>query len=95
MANNDVVYLVGAKQYSVQRESGQHCWGGRTICFYLTSVYFMTVYTFFLKTGKEPSFRGFYEARFSSKQKRLMKLHNFDIEGWTYKDQTNLTTNYY
>lgn len=25
MANNDVVYLVGAKQYSVQQESGQHC----------------------------------------------------------------------
>ncbi|XP_061374456.1 calcium uniporter protein 2, mitochondrial-like [Gastrolobium bilobum] len=50
------------------------------ICFYLTSMYFMAGYTFFLKTSKEPSFEGFYQARFSSKQKRLMKLHNFDIE---------------
>ncbi|KAE9613005.1 putative Coiled-coil domain containing protein [Lupinus albus] len=50
------------------------------ICFYLTSMYFMTGYTFFLRTSKEPSFEGFYQARFSTKQKRLMKLHNFDIE---------------
>ncbi|KAJ1419063.1 Coiled-coil domain containing protein, C-terminal [Sesbania bispinosa] len=50
------------------------------ICFYLTSMYFMAGYTFFLRTSKEPSFEGFYQARFSSKQKRLMKLHNFDIE---------------
>ena len=50
------------------------------ICFYLTSMYCMACYTFFLRTSKEPSFEGFYQARFSSKQKRLMKLHNFDIE---------------
>lgn len=50
------------------------------ICFYLTSMYFMAGYTFFLRTAKEPSFEGFYEARFNSKQKRLMKLHNFDLE---------------
>ncbi|XP_027361528.1 calcium uniporter protein 2, mitochondrial-like isoform X1 [Abrus precatorius] len=50
------------------------------ICFYLTSMYFMAGYTFFLRTSKEPSFEGFYQARFTSKQKRLMKLHNFDIE---------------
>ncbi|MED6183224.1 hypothetical protein PIB30_036013 [Stylosanthes scabra] len=50
------------------------------ICFYLTSVYFMAGYTFFLRTSKEPSFEGFYQARFITKQKRLMKLHNFDIE---------------
>lgn len=49
------------------------------ICFYLTSMYFMAGYTFFLRTSKEPSFEGFYQARFSSKQKRLMKAHNFDI----------------
>ncbi|CAL0331845.1 unnamed protein product [Lupinus luteus] len=50
------------------------------VCFYLTSMYFMAGYTFFLRTSKEPSFEGFYQARFSTKQKRLMKLHNFDIE---------------
>ncbi|KAK7252886.1 hypothetical protein RIF29_37142 [Crotalaria pallida] len=50
------------------------------ICFYLTSMYFMAGYTFFLRTSKEPSFEGFYEARFDTKQKRLMKLHNFDIK---------------
>lgn len=49
------------------------------ICFYVTSMYFMAGYTFFLKTSKEPCFEGFYQSRFSSKQKRLMKLHNFDI----------------
>ncbi|XP_057761170.1 calcium uniporter protein 2, mitochondrial [Arachis stenosperma] len=50
------------------------------ICFYLTSVYFMAGYTFFLRTSIEPSFEGFYQSRFSTKQKRLMKLNNFDIE---------------
>ncbi|XP_020216968.1 calcium uniporter protein 2, mitochondrial [Cajanus cajan] len=50
------------------------------ICFYLTSMYFMAGYTFFLRTSREPSFEGFYQARFSSKQRRLMKLKNFDIE---------------
>ena len=49
------------------------------ICFYVTSMYFMAAYTFFLRTSKEPSFEAFYESRFSTKQKRLMKLHNFDI----------------
>ncbi|KAL5557232.1 hypothetical protein UlMin_039468 [Ulmus minor] len=49
------------------------------ICFYVTSVYFMAGYAFFLRTSKEPSFEGFFQSRFSSKQKRLMKLENFDI----------------
>ncbi|KAJ1376428.1 Coiled-coil domain containing protein, C-terminal [Sesbania bispinosa] len=49
------------------------------ICFYVTSMYFMVGYTFFLRTSKEPCFEGFYQSRFSTKQKRLMKLHNFDI----------------
>ncbi|XP_021757956.1 calcium uniporter protein 2, mitochondrial-like isoform X2 [Chenopodium quinoa] len=53
------------------------------ICFYVTSVYFMLGYTFFLRTAKEPSFEGFYQSRFSAKQKRLMKTHNFDIERYT------------
>lgn len=50
------------------------------ICFYLTSTYFMAAYVFFLKTSKEPSFEGFFRARFSTKQKRLMKVHNFDLQ---------------
>ncbi|KAK7262829.1 hypothetical protein RJT34_30410 [Clitoria ternatea] len=49
------------------------------ICFYVTSIYFMAGYTFFLRTSREPCFEGFYQSRFSTKQKRLMKLHNFDI----------------
>ncbi|XP_042495413.1 calcium uniporter protein 2, mitochondrial-like [Macadamia integrifolia] len=50
------------------------------ICFYVTSVYFMAGYAFFLRTARDPSFEGFYESRFSVKQKRLMKNKNFDIE---------------
>lgn len=49
------------------------------ICFYVTSMYCMAGYTFFIRTSKEPCFEGFYQSRFASKQKRLMKLHNFDI----------------
>lgn len=49
------------------------------ICFYVTTMYFMAGYSFFLRTSKEPCFEGFYQSRFSTKQKRLMKLHNFDI----------------
>ncbi|KAG5614760.1 hypothetical protein H5410_014584 [Solanum commersonii] len=41
------------------------------ICFYLTSAYFMATYFFFLKTSKEPSFQGFFQARFSTKQNDL------------------------
>ncbi|XWS33720.1 hypothetical protein CRYUN_Cryun22dG0107600 [Craigia yunnanensis] len=50
------------------------------ICFYVTSMYFMAGYAFFLRTSKEPSFEGFYQSRFSTKQKQLIKAHNFDIE---------------
>lgn len=50
------------------------------ICFYVTSLYFMGGYGFFLRTAKEPSFEGFFQSRFSSKQKRLMKARSFDIE---------------
>ncbi|OIS98284.1 PREDICTED: calcium uniporter protein 2, mitochondrial-like [Nicotiana attenuata] len=48
------------------------------ICFYVTSIYCMAGFAFFLKTSKEPSFEGFFKARFSTKQKQLMKLHKFD-----------------
>ncbi|CAH8344406.1 unnamed protein product [Eruca vesicaria subsp. sativa] len=49
------------------------------ICFYVTSIYFMAGYTFFLRTAKEPSFEGFYESRFEAKQRKLMKSQNFDV----------------
>ncbi|PIN26345.1 hypothetical protein CDL12_00903 [Handroanthus impetiginosus] len=50
------------------------------ICFYVTSIYFMGGYAFFLRTSKEPCFEGFFQSRFSSKQKRLMKAQKFDVE---------------
>ncbi|CAA3026747.1 Hypothetical predicted protein [Olea europaea subsp. europaea] len=49
------------------------------ICFYVTSMYFMAGYGFFLRTSREPSFEGFFQSRFIAKQNRLMKLYNFDI----------------
>uniref|UniRef100_A0A0E0M9D6 Calcium uniporter protein C-terminal domain-containing protein n=1 Tax=Oryza punctata TaxID=4537 RepID=A0A0E0M9D6_ORYPU len=49
------------------------------ICFYVTSMYFMAGYAFFLRTKKEPSFEGFFESRFVAKQKRLMRARNFDL----------------
>ncbi|XP_059283315.1 calcium uniporter protein 2, mitochondrial [Lycium ferocissimum] len=50
------------------------------ICFYVTSFYCMAGYTFFLRTSKEPSFEGFFQSRFVAKQKRLMKLRNFNLQ---------------
>ncbi|KAH7852493.1 hypothetical protein Vadar_025473 [Vaccinium darrowii] len=50
------------------------------ICFYVTSMYFMAGYAFFLRTSKEPSFEGFFQSRFSTKQEQLMKIHDFDVE---------------
>ncbi|KAL1563232.1 calcium uniporter protein 2, mitochondrial-like [Salvia divinorum] len=50
------------------------------ICFYVTSMYFMGGYAFFLRTSKEPSFEGFFQSRFGAKQKRLFKSLNFDVE---------------
>ncbi|KAF8405165.1 hypothetical protein HHK36_010064 [Tetracentron sinense] len=48
------------------------------ICFFVTSIYFMAGYTFFLRTSKDPSFEGIFESRFNAKQKRLMKTQKFD-----------------
>ncbi|XAR73910.1 hypothetical protein NMG60_11008031 [Bertholletia excelsa] len=50
------------------------------ICFYVTSVYFMAGYAFFLRTSKEPCFEGFFQSRFNAKQKKLMRKLNFDVE---------------
>ncbi|XP_076954383.1 calcium uniporter protein 3, mitochondrial-like [Bidens hawaiensis] len=49
------------------------------ICFYVTSIYFMGGYAFFLRTAKEPSFEGFFQSRFGAKQKKLMKREGFDF----------------
>ncbi|KAI4386734.1 hypothetical protein MLD38_004641 [Melastoma candidum] len=49
------------------------------ICFYLTSVYFMAGYAFFLRTAREPSFEGFFQSRFATKRKRLMDSRGFDL----------------
>ncbi|XP_010444759.1 PREDICTED: calcium uniporter protein 3, mitochondrial [Camelina sativa] len=53
------------------------------ICFYVTSTYFMAGYAFFLRTSKEPSFEGFYKSRFETKQKKLIKMLDFDIDRFT------------
>ncbi|GFQ05501.1 calcium uniporter protein 2 mitochondrial [Phtheirospermum japonicum] len=50
------------------------------ICFYVTSMYFMGGYAFFLRTSEEPSFEGLYKSRLSTWQSRLMKAANFDVE---------------
>ncbi|ESW08563.1 hypothetical protein PHAVU_009G056000 [Phaseolus vulgaris] len=50
------------------------------ICFYLTSVYFSLAYMFFLRTSTEPTFQGYFQSRFKSKQQRLMKIYNLDIQ---------------
>ncbi|CAN4082810.1 unnamed protein product [Withania somnifera] len=50
------------------------------ICFYVTTFYCMAGYAFFLRTSKEPTYEGFFHSRFTAKQKKLMKLHNFDLQ---------------
>ncbi|KAI3862361.1 hypothetical protein MKX03_014379 [Papaver bracteatum] len=50
------------------------------ICFFVTSVYFMAGYAFFLRTSKDPSFEGFFQSRFGAKQQKLMMNHNFDVK---------------
>ncbi|GAV76774.1 DUF607 domain-containing protein [Cephalotus follicularis] len=50
------------------------------ICCYVTSMYMMAGYAFFLRTAREPSFEGFYQSRFSTKQKRLINIRNFDVQ---------------
>ena len=39
----------------------------------------MAGYAFFLRTSRDPSFEGFFESRFAAKQRRLMRLENFDV----------------
>ncbi|KAG2301008.1 hypothetical protein Bca4012_059306 [Brassica carinata] len=53
------------------------------ICYYVSSTYFMAGYAFFIRTAKEPTFQGFYKSRFQTKQKRLIKMLDFDIDRFT------------
>ena len=50
------------------------------ICFFVTSLHFAMAYVFFLRTSTEPSFEGYFQRRFKAKQKKLMKVHSFNIE---------------
>lgn len=50
------------------------------ICFFLTSSYFLAGYAFFLTTSTDPTYEGFFHARFKTTQRRLMKKRNFDME---------------
>ncbi|EEF52529.1 calcium uniporter protein 4, mitochondrial [Ricinus communis] len=52
------------------------------ICFFVTSLHFALAYVFFLRTSVEPSFEGYFQRRFKAKQRKLMKIHNFDIENY-------------
>ncbi|XP_019185826.1 PREDICTED: calcium uniporter protein 2, mitochondrial [Ipomoea nil] len=50
------------------------------ICFYITSIYAMAAYGFFLRTSKEPSFEGFFQTRVDAKKRGLIRVHSFDVE---------------
>ncbi|GJX15906.1 calcium uniporter protein 2, mitochondrial-like protein [Tanacetum coccineum] len=58
------------------------------ICFYVTSLYFMIGYTYFIRTSKEPSFEAVYKTRFHAKQMKLMKTEGFDIEKYNKLKKT-------
>ncbi|KAL6648530.1 hypothetical protein ACP70R_012754 [Stipagrostis hirtigluma subsp. patula] len=49
------------------------------VCFYVTSLYFMAGYAFFLRTAAEPSFEGVFRSRFAARQRRLMRARRFDV----------------
>ncbi|OWM80819.1 calcium uniporter protein 4, mitochondrial-like [Punica granatum] len=50
------------------------------ICFFAASLHFAAAYAFFLCTSVEPSFQGYFEQRFRTKQRKLMAAHGFDLE---------------
>ncbi|KAL7603508.1 hypothetical protein Lser_V15G20454 [Lactuca serriola] len=50
------------------------------ICFYVTSMYFMIGYAFFIRTAREPSFEAIFQSRFRVKQMKVMKMERFDFE---------------
>ncbi|GAB2291322.1 hypothetical protein Dimus_025580 [Dionaea muscipula] len=50
------------------------------ICFFVTSLHFAMAYAFFIRTSTEPSFQAYFQRRFEAKQRKLMKLHHFDVD---------------
>ncbi|GLJ26219.1 hypothetical protein SUGI_0503250 [Cryptomeria japonica] len=50
------------------------------ICFYLTSLYFILGYGFFLRTCREPSFENFYATRVAINRRKLMKTKKFELQ---------------
>lgn len=49
------------------------------ICFFLTSFTSLLAYGFFLRTSTEPTYEGYFHRRFKTKQRKLMRVHDFDI----------------
>ncbi|CDP21383.1 unnamed protein product [Coffea canephora] len=64
------------------------------ICFFVTSLHFALAYGFFLRTSKEPSFEGYFQRRFRVKQRKLMKIHNFDSEKYNQLCRAFYPNNY-
>ncbi|KAE9586767.1 hypothetical protein Lal_00004512 [Lupinus albus] len=62
------------------------------ICFFVTSLHFALAYIFFLRTSIEPTFHGYFRARFKSKQQKLMQRYNFDIQRYNDLCKVNVTT---
>lgn len=54
------------------------------ICFFVTSFHFAMAYLFFMRTSTEPSFVGYFQRRFKVKQKKLMRIHSFDMERYNH-----------
>ncbi|KAK4779396.1 hypothetical protein SAY86_006924 [Trapa natans] len=50
------------------------------ICFFVTSLHFALAYGFFLRTSTEPSFEGYFGRRFRTKQMKLMRDSNFNMD---------------
>ncbi|KAJ0832888.1 putative calcium uniporter protein [Helianthus annuus] len=50
------------------------------ICFYVTSLYFMIGYAYFIRTSREPSFESVFQSRFRAKQMKMMKMEGFDVK---------------
>ncbi|XP_071713758.1 calcium uniporter protein 4, mitochondrial-like [Rutidosis leptorrhynchoides] len=53
------------------------------ICFFVTSFHFALAYMFFIKTSKEPTFEGYFQRRFKTKQRKLMEVHNFNLRKYS------------
>ncbi|CAL0327033.1 unnamed protein product [Lupinus luteus] len=62
------------------------------ICFFVTSLHFALAYIFFLRTSIEPTFQGYFHARFKSKQQKLMERYNFDIQRYNQLCKVNVTS---